>query len=130
MKKKIFLTATILGLTALFFGAYATHGLRQLISNDSFESFQTGIRYQLYHALFLFIIGILPILNLFQRKIIFYLVLIGVILFSGSIYLLSTNSLTNTDFISLGILTPVGGLALIFGWIILAYYIFINKSHK
>lgn len=123
MEKKIFLAASIFGLIAVVLGAFAAHGLRDALNSTSLESFQTGVRYQMYHAFFLFVVGLMPQLQRQQKKCLFWFVLLGVLLFSGSIYLLATNSLTPFDFAFLGPVTPIGGLLLICAWGLLVFYL-------
>jgi uncharacterized membrane protein YgdD (TMEM256/DUF423 family) len=127
MEKKIFISASLLGLIAVVLGAFAAHGLRSALSVLSLESFQTGVRYQMYHAFFLFVVGLLPQLTLAQKSRLFWLTIIGVVLFSGSIYLLSSNTLTPIDFGFLGPITPIGGLFLISAWGVLFYHLLKNK---
>lgn len=119
MNRTIFITATIVGMIAIVLGAFAAHGLKSLIPLESQHTFETGVRYQMYHAFFLFIIGNLKILNKKAKRAIFYLVIIGLVFFSGSIYGLATNALTSFDFKSIGFITPIGGLLLIMAWLIL-----------
>ena len=127
MEKKIFISASLLGLLAVVLGAFAAHGLRDALNTTSLESFQTGVRYQMYHAFFLFVVGLLPQLTLAQKSRLFWLTIIGVVLFSGSIYLLSSNTLTPIDFGFLGPITPIGGLFLISAWGVLFYHTLKNK---
>ena len=119
MKRTIFITATILGMLAIILGAFAAHGLKSLITIESQQTFETGVRYQIYHAFFLLIIGNLNWISEKAKRTIFYLIIIGLILFSGSIYGLATNSLTSFDFKSVGFMTPIGGFLLIFAWLVL-----------
>lgn len=116
MQKKIFIAATLLGLLGVVLGAFAAHGLRSVLTDSALESFQTGVRYQMYHAFFLFFIGLNSHLSALQKKYIFSLTLAGILLFSVSIYLLATNALTSIDFTFLGPITPIGGLFLISAW--------------
>tara|TARA_B100000497_G_scaffold85793_1_gene95592 strand:+ start:172 stop:558 length:387 start_codon:yes stop_codon:yes gene_type:complete len=127
MEKKIFISASLLGLLAVVLGAFAAHGLRDALNTTSLESFQTGVRYQMYHAFFLFVVGLLPQLTLAQKSRLFWVTIIGVVLFSGSIYLLSSNTLTPIDFGFLGPITPIGGLFLISAWGVLFYHLLKNK---
>ena len=127
MEKKIFISASLLGLLAVVLGAFAAHGLRSALNTTSLESFQTGVRYQMYHVFFLFVVGLLPQLTLAQKSRLFWLTIIGVVLFSGSIYLLSSNTLTPIDFGFLGPITPIGGLFLISTWVVLFYHLLKNK---
>ena len=108
-------------------GAFAAHGLRNALDTTSLESFQTGVRYQMYHAFF-FVVGLMPQLHPQQKKRLFWLTLLGVLLFSGSIYLLATNSLTPIDFSFFGPVTPIGGLLLISAWGMLVFYFFKHKK--
>ncbi|MGJ5642656.1 DUF423 domain-containing protein [Formosa sp. S-31] len=117
MNKKILLTGGILGLLSVAIGAFAAHGLKPLVSAEGLQTFETGVRYQMYHALFLLFVGGTSFISSKNKSIIFYLVLSGVILFSGSIYGLATNNLSGFDFKTIGFVTPIGGLLLICGWI-------------
>ena len=127
MQKKIFITATLLGLLGVVLGAFAAHGLRSVLTDSALESFQTGVRYQMYHAFFLFFIGLNSHLSALQKKYILNLTLAGIFLFSVSIYLLATNALTSIDFTFLGPVTPIGGLLLIFAWGFLLFVLFRHK---
>lgn len=122
MNKTILITASILGVTGIILGAFGAHGLKELVSVEAQQTFETGVRYQMYHAFFLLFIGSLSAIQQKFKKIIFYLTLTGVILFSGSIYGLATNALTTFDFKIIGFITPVGGLFLILSWL----FLFIN----
>lgn len=119
MNRTIFISATILGMLAIILGAFAAHGLKSLITLESQQAFETGVRYQMYHAFFLLIIGNLKFVTIKTKRTIYYLVIVGLIFFSGSIYGLATNALTSFDFISIGFITPIGGLLLILAWLIL-----------
>ena len=129
MKSKIVTTATILGMIAIILGAFGAHALKKFLSTEQLATFETGVRYQMYHALFLLFIGLFDALTDSVKKIIYYLVVSGVILFSGSIYLLATNDLTAFDFKRIGFVTPIGGLLLIVAWGVLLVTL-LNKNHK
>lgn len=129
MKSKIVTTATILGMIAIILGAFGAHALKKFLSIEQLATFETGVRYQMYHALFLLFIGLFDVLTDSVKKIIYYLVVSGVILFSGSIYLLATNDLTAFDFKRIGFVTPIGGLLLIMAWGVLLVTL-LNKNHK
>ena len=119
MNKKIIITASVFGLLSVVLGAFGAHGLKSIISIESLQSFETGVRYQMYHALLLLIVGSNSNLTAKIKNTIFYLILIGIVLFSGSIYGLATNELTSFDFKSMAFITPVGGLLLILSWLVL-----------
>ena len=122
------MTATSLGLVGIVLGAFAAHGLRSVITDSALESFQTGVRYQMYHVFFLFVIGLNSHLSSTQKKYILGLTLAGIILFSLSIYLLATNAMTSIDFSFLGPITPIGGLFLISAWGVLLYGLIKHKN--
>ena len=128
IQRKIFITATLLGLVGVVLGAFAAHGLRSALTDSALESFQTGVRYQIYHAFFLFVIGLNSHLSSVQKKYILGLTLAGIILFSLSIYLLATNAMTSIDFTFLGPVTPIGGLFLISAWGALLYGLIKHKN--
>lgn len=119
MTKTIFISATLLGMLAIILGAFAAHGLKSLIPIESQQTFETGVRYQMYHCFFLFVVGSLNVISNKAKRIILYLVITGLVFFSGSIYGLATNSLTGFDFKIIGFITPIGGLLLIIAWLIL-----------
>lgn len=128
MERKIILTASLMGFFAIVFGAFGAHALKVYLNESQLISFETGVRYQMYHALFLFFVARLAMVNDRAKKVILYLVLSGVILFSGSIYLLTTNSLTGVDFKFIGPLTPIGGLLLLSAWMVLFLNILKRKA--
>lgn len=130
MNKKILITAAIFGLLSVVLGAFGAHGLKSLISLDSLQSFETGVRYQMYHALLLLFTGMTSYVSVKNKNIIFYLILIGILLFSGSIYGLATNELTGFDFKTIAFVTPMGGLLLILSWIVLLISFTKNKFEK
>lgn len=119
MNKRIVITACVFGLLSVILGAFGAHGLKSIISVESLQSFETGVLYQMYHALLLLFIGSTSYLPVKIKNSIFYSILIGIILFSGSIYGLATNELTGFNFKSIAFITPVGGLLLILSWIVL-----------
>jgi uncharacterized membrane protein YgdD (TMEM256/DUF423 family) len=116
---QIFLTiAAIFGGLSVAAGAFGAHALREKISERMLEIFDTGARYQMYHALALLLVAILMIsLKNSPNTLVIsgWLFIIGIVIFSGSLYALS---LTNIKI--LGAITPIGGVALIAGWIFLA----------
>lgn len=119
MNKSILITASILGILSIVLGAFAAHGLKSLISAEMIDTFETGVKYQMYHAILLLFVGSTTLVTQKSKKTIFYLVLVGVLFFSGSIYGLATNVLSSFDFKSIGFITPIGGLLLILSWVVL-----------
>lgn len=116
MNKTILITGAVLGLISIILGAFGVHGLKSLISVEMQHTFETGVRYQMYHALLLLFIGGTALITAKYKTVIFYFTVIGVVLFSGSIYGLSTNELSSFDFKTLGFVTPIGGFLLILSW--------------
>ena len=127
MEKKILLAACTLGFLAIIFGAFGAHALKKSLTVEQLNSFETGVKYQMYHALFLLFIGATQIITLKEKTIIFYLTLTGVFFFSGSIYVLTTNGLTGIKTKLIGPITPIGGILLILSWGYLFYAILTKK---
>ena len=123
MNKTILATGLVFGLLAVIIGAFGAHGLKKVLSPEELNTFETGVKYQMYHALFLVLLSSLAMAGDGTKKWVFYLITVGVVLFSFSIYLLATNSLTAFDFKKIGFLTPIGGTMLIFGWGLLLFRI-------
>lgn len=121
MEKKIVVFAAVIGLLAIVLGAFGAHGLKKFLTPEQLVSFETGVRYQMYHALFLLLISQLQMIAVKDKMIIFYLAAVGVVLFSGSIYLLSTSAITGIKSKILGPITPVGGMFMIASWSYLLY---------
>ncbi len=110
--------ASLLAFTAVILGAMGAHALESRLSADALESFKTGVRYQMWHALALLAVSFAPA-KLSPLKYVSWFWLLGVILFSGSIYLLSTQSISGLALSFLGPITPIGGLLMISGWALL-----------
>ncbi|MFL2591224.1 MAG: DUF423 domain-containing protein [Flavobacteriaceae bacterium] len=102
-------------LISVVLGAIAAHKLKDSLNEESLKSFETGVKYMMYHGLAMIIVSNSNIQGKNNLLIIFSL---GIVLFSFSIFLLSTQSLTKINFSFLGPVTPIGGLTLIIGWII------------
>jgi len=116
MNKRILLTASVFGLLAVILGAFGAHGLKASLTDAQLETWKTGVDYQFYHTLALLFLSLFPLGNK-SAKTAFYAFSIGIILFSGSIYLLSTRSITGIHWPFLGPITPIGGMFFIAGWI-------------
>ena len=117
--------ASVLGATGIGLGAFAAHGLRQQLTDSALAVFQTGVLYHLLHAVVLLGIGLACYLfNNAWLKAAAILMLLGVSMFSGSLYLLVLTPL------KLGIITPIGGVLLILGWLCLAISSFSLNAKK
>ncbi|MFM1754795.1 MAG: hypothetical protein RLZZ236_1734 [Bacteroidota bacterium] len=123
MNKKITATAAFLGMIAIILGAFGAHALKKALTPEQLISFETGVRYQMYQAFFLFFLAIQNDILEKTKKTIFTLILSGTLFFSGSIYLLSTTGITGFNFKPIGFITPIGGLLLILAWGMLGYSI-------
>jgi len=130
MNKIILVSATILGIFAIALGAFGAHGLKALISSESLQTFETGVRYQMYHAIVLLFIGTSNIFNVKTKKLLFYSIVVGLLCFSGSIYGLATNELSSFDFKRFGFITPIGGIILISSWVIMLMFFLKLRSDK
>ena len=127
MDRRFIIAGLIFALSAVVFGAFGAHALKSLVTLDRLNAYETAVRYQFYHAFALMFWGLFIQKRSIQasryNKMIFYLLLSGVFLFSGSIYLLVLRVPLNIEgWVSLiGPLTPIGGMLLIFGWAIMLF---------
>lgn len=119
MNRKLLVAGAFFGMIGIIFGAFAAHGLKPLLSVENMATFETGVKYQMYSALFLLVMAALPIASEKVKKACFYLTTVGILFFSGSIYFLATNSMTSFDFRVIALVTPLGGTLLISAWIVL-----------
>ena len=119
--------AALMGITAIILGAFGAHALKKQLSVEELGAFETGVKYQMYHALFLLFLGGNALLDEKAKKTILQLVIFGVIFFSGSIYLLTTKPITGIDFKVIGVVTPIGGALLITAWSILFWNVWKTK---
>ena len=116
MNRKIIVTASIFGALAVVKGAFGAHGLKEVLTTEQLDQWKTAVNYQFYHTFALLFLAVLNI----RSKLIdtaYWCFLIGIILFSGSIYLLASRSLTGLSGTFLGPITPVGGMFFIIGWL-------------
>lgn len=128
MKKTFLIFGTLFGMLSVVFGAFGAHALEKFLSADAIATFETAVRYQMYHALLLLFLGISSVFSDQTLKILRILLITGIFLFSGSIYLLATNSLTSFDFKVIGIITPIGGSLLIISWILMFYKLIVKRA--
>jgi len=113
--KSILTIAAISGLLAVALGAFGAHGLKGIISPEMLETYKTGVQYQFYHTFALLTVGLLMNFNPSKAlKWSAYLFMIGMVLFSGSLYALAISGVK-----ALGMITPLGGIAWIAAWFLL-----------
>ena len=119
MHKRFLLSSALAALLVVALGAFAAHGLRGRLDEHMMDVFQTGVRYHFFHALGLGLIALLAKHYPDSKKLCWagWLMLAGMVVFSGSLYLLSLSGLT-----WLGMITPLGGLAFMAAWLLLAVF--------
>lgn len=119
--KLLLMIGALLMATAVILGAFGAHGLKGKLTTDMMQVYQTGVEYHFYHALGILMIGLIagyyPNISGIQWS--GWVLLLGVLLFSGSLYALALSGIR-----WLGAITPFGGLAFIVGWLILAYTLY------
>ncbi len=117
--KKFLAIASFMMALSIAIGAFGAHGLKALVPSEMLKVYHTGVQYQFYNTLGLFALGILVnfISDTKKLNLAFYLVLAGMIIFSFSLYLLVIFS------IPVGIITPIGGLLMIIGWLVATFNI-------
>ena len=121
---KIIQFAAISGMLAVGIGAFGAHGLKEILAETGrADTFETAVKYHFYHSLALFLIGILALVKPTWNKLnsAAILMMVGILVFSGSLYVLSLTGIT-----WLGAITPLGGVAFIVGWIL----VFLAASNK
>lgn len=120
MNKPALAAGTLFAALAVVLGAFGAHALKAKLSPDMLAVFETGVRYQFYHSFGLMITGICYGMSQFKNvKAITALFISGIALFSGSLYAIVFLSISGTSIGPAGILTPIGGLCFIIGWILL-----------
>jgi uncharacterized membrane protein YgdD (TMEM256/DUF423 family) len=125
--KKIVISASVLAAVAIALGAFGAHGLKQLISVESLAIFETGVTYQMYHALALLALGLSAVVSSKTTRVVFRFFVFGILFFSGSLYFLALKSIMPFSVSFLGPVTPIGGLLLILGWARLIYGVLKKK---
>lgn len=116
--------AAALGIVAIILGAFGAHALKNSLSASVLQSFETAVRYQMYHVIVLLFINGLNLLSERQKNKISYLFFLGILFFSGSIYVIQLSNISAT---SIWFITPLGGLFFILGWILI-FADFLKKS--
>jgi uncharacterized membrane protein YgdD (TMEM256/DUF423 family) len=121
MQKLFFIIGTILAGLSVALGAFGAHGLKKIVAPEVVATYQTGVQYQIYHAFAILIVALM--LDRWVSSYLHYAgfcFLAGVVLFSGSLYLITSFYARNASApTAIGILTPIGGLFFILGWVLL-----------
>lgn len=122
MKTLTLIIGAVYGLLSVVLGAFGAHAFKKILSVERLESFETGVRYQMYAAFFLLIVGYILKFDSSSDKWISWLMIFGTLLFSFSIYLLSFQDYWGVNLKFLGPITPIGGLLMIISWGMLIFY--------
>ena len=123
MFKNLIITA-ILGLLAIILGAFGAHAFKEILTSEQLLSFETAVRYQMYHVIVLLFVNTYEGFLGKQKKLISTVFFLGIVLFSGSIYLIQLTSITAK---TIWFITPLGGLFFIIGWSLMIL-IFLKKT--
>ncbi|WBU87885.1 DUF423 domain-containing protein [Cellulophaga omnivescoria] len=111
--------AALYGMLAVVFGAFGAHALKKIFTDDQLKNFETGVKYQMYHAIVLLVLGFNYSFSTTIEVVMGYAFIIGVFLFSFSIYGLCISAAKGKKVKILGPITPLGGLGLVLGWALL-----------
>ncbi|GAA4238421.1 DUF423 domain-containing protein [Postechiella marina] len=110
------ITGALFGMLAIIFGAFGAHALKKILIEDQLKSFETGVKYQMYHAIVLLMLGF----NLeYSTNAMYWCFTVGILLFSFSIYGLVLSDAKGKKMKFLGPITPIGGLLFVIGWALL-----------
>ena len=112
---KILSIAAFLGAITIVLGAFGAHALQETLSDTQLKSFETGVRYQMYHIIALLIVNMYGQFSIKTKQLISYLFFAGIACFSGSIYAITFGVSAK----SIWFVTPLGGLLFILGWVIM-----------
>ncbi|WP_299096410.1 DUF423 domain-containing protein [Winogradskyella sp.] len=117
MTQQVFIiTGALFGMLAIIFGAFGAHALKETLSEDQLKSFETGVKYQMYHAIVLLLLGF----NFeFSTSAMYWCFTLGIVLFSFSIYGLVLSDSKGKKLKFLGPITPLGGLLFVIGWLLI-----------
>ncbi|MDB9723240.1 DUF423 domain-containing protein [Polaribacter sp.] len=123
MFKNLVITS-FLGMSAIILGAFAAHALKDSLTLQQLLSFETAVRYQMYHVILLLFVNTFSGFSVVQKNTISYLIFFGIACFSGSIYLIQLTKITAK---SIWFITPLGGVLLVLAWFVM-FIFFSNKT--
>jgi uncharacterized membrane protein YgdD (TMEM256/DUF423 family) len=122
MNKQVIIIASVFGILAVILGAFGAHALKSLLDPAGLDVWKTAVSYHFYHTLALLFVSILPASNSRAGNLAAWFFSLGILLFSGSLYLISAKEILNfTQLSVLGPITPIGGLFFILGWFSLIF---------
>jgi len=120
MSRRIILTASLFGIAAVILGAFGAHSLKNAVSADNLAIWSKGVEYQFYHTFALLFLAQLVAAKSKLLNLSYLFFTLGILLFSGSLYLLATREILNLGFVNyIGPITPIGGGCFIVGWALL-----------
>lgn len=117
MSKRILLTASLFGAVAVVLGAFGAHGLKKILDSGAIEIWAKGVEYQFYHAFALLFLSQWKTAAVKLKNLAYWFFSLGILFFSGSLYLLSTADLLGISTSFIGPVTPIGGFFFILGWL-------------
>ena len=113
LMKNILIITSFLGILAIILGAFGAHALKEKLDPESLKSFETGVRYLMYHVIVLLFVNTYSGISDKNKKMISYLFLAGIICFSGSIFAITAGGISAK---AIWFITPLGGILFILGW--------------
>lgn len=118
MEQQIIITAASLGALSVILGAFGAHAFKKFMNEEQLKNYETGIKYQMFHSIVLLVLGFKSD-DFGNINLIYWCFLLGVLFFSFSIYGLTITSALNKKWRWLGPITPIGGLLMVSGWILI-----------
>lgn len=122
MKQLVLVMGSLYGALAVILGAFGAHAFKKILPTEKLISFETGVKYQMYHALLLIAIGLFLEFQTSLEKSAAWSIILGTFIFSTSIYFLAFGDHWGVNLKWLGPITPIGGLLMIVGWFLLGFY--------
>ncbi len=127
MKNRNLILTSILGALTVILGAFGSHVLKEKLGVDGLETFETAVKYQMYHVIGLLVVNSMIPLSIKSKNNISLFFFLGILFFSGSLYLITIFGVNPKN---IWFITPLGGLLFILGWLRLVYYLFKEKEYK
>jgi len=128
MNKSVVIIGVVMLVVAIILGAFGAHALKEHLTPEKLNTFEVGVRYQIYHGLAFLTLGMNADKVQFSITLVTRLIFAGLLMFSGSIYLLSTQDLSGVSMKFMGPVTPIGGLLIISGWVLFLFKIIRSKA--
>ena len=128
MNKSAVIIGVVMMVIAIILGAFGAHGLKEHLTPEKLNTFEVGVRYQIYHGLAFLILGLSADKVQFSLKLPIQLIFAGVLMFSVSIYFLAIQEMLGVSLKFLGPVTPLGGVLMITGWILFLVKIIRSKA--